>query len=383
MQMGSNLAPFRLASSVSRWKSRVLGKEEGQQLLKMTDENTKPSVSIRKYIKWGDAPPSEPTSTLVLTSPQRRFVDVRLLLPLPSVSEKQLDWAFAGTSEHNAKEKPPHSVFRHWVDSRYVDAEKVSDEGDVFEGDEGTGVRGEVLERGKMENPDSGRVEEYEECWVDGLERDGKMGVGGWVLRFEDGDEKDGRTRGMMVRIGEVVQGILRIGGEVGVGRWKIGAQGGEREREFVAEIGKCEEFPTEGWGEVKSVTGGISCTLYVTRLIQSEGYKSMTTFKGCECRDSHTKCFWTMIVVTNYYLAGNGLYDIRARKAPVLEVAKRLLYIENLNPWDILSLAATTSLSEASYSMPRSQSVLTALALQKGGFWGSLTSVQSTGFSR
>ena len=39
------------------------------------------SVSIREYIRWlPDGAPTENTDTLVLTSPGRRFVDIRMLL---------------------------------------------------------------------------------------------------------------------------------------------------------------------------------------------------------------------------------------------------------------------------------------------------------------
>jgi hypothetical protein len=42
-------------------------------------------ISVRKYIRWLPDEASEPTSTIVLTSPERRFVDLRILLePKPS-----------------------------------------------------------------------------------------------------------------------------------------------------------------------------------------------------------------------------------------------------------------------------------------------------------
>ncbi|KAJ9129642.1 hypothetical protein NKR19_g10267, partial [Coniochaeta hoffmannii] len=107
-------------------------------------------VSIRTSIQWKPDPPSEPTSTLVLTSPGRHFVDVRILLPLDSslpLSPEKLDWAFAGTS--TSTPLPPSSAtttsssdacdgpevrhlaaeWRHWVDSRTRDAEGVVDRG--------------------------------------------------------------------------------------------------------------------------------------------------------------------------------------------------------------------------------------------------------------
>lgn len=39
------------------------------------------SISFRKFIRWLPDEASEPTSTLVLTSPEKRFVDIRVVLP--------------------------------------------------------------------------------------------------------------------------------------------------------------------------------------------------------------------------------------------------------------------------------------------------------------
>jgi len=38
-----------------------------------------PSIAAREYIRWLPERESEPTSTLVLTSAENRFVDVRIL----------------------------------------------------------------------------------------------------------------------------------------------------------------------------------------------------------------------------------------------------------------------------------------------------------------
>ena len=39
------------------------------------------SISLRDFIRWLPDDASEPTSTIVVTSPGRRFVDIRALLP--------------------------------------------------------------------------------------------------------------------------------------------------------------------------------------------------------------------------------------------------------------------------------------------------------------
>ncbi|KAK6082488.1 hypothetical protein SCUP234_04327 [Seiridium cupressi] len=213
----------------------------------MTLASPKPSISIRKYIKWGNGTPSEPTSTIVLTSPQRQFVDVRLLLPLPprgSVREaSKLDWAFGGASEHDDTANPPHSVFMHWIDSRHLDAEAVRDEGDMCPGTSET----ESVETGRMVNPATGIEEAYEECWIDGLsDSDGKdVDASGFVLRYEDE-----HGRGLMVKTGNHIQGVLRTGQEVGVVRWKVGGGDG---KEIVAEIGKCDDFPGGDMERIKA----------------------------------------------------------------------------------------------------------------------------------
>ena len=38
------------------------------------------SICTREYIRWLPDEPSEPTSTVVVTSPQNRYVDIRVLL---------------------------------------------------------------------------------------------------------------------------------------------------------------------------------------------------------------------------------------------------------------------------------------------------------------
>lgn len=37
------------------------------------------SISLREYIRWLPGEPEEPTSTVVVTSPKRHFVDIRVL----------------------------------------------------------------------------------------------------------------------------------------------------------------------------------------------------------------------------------------------------------------------------------------------------------------
>jgi hypothetical protein len=178
---------------------------------------------------------------MVLTSPQRWFVDVRLLLPLPAESPvrvaKDVDWAFAGTSSHDDAAEPPHSVFKHWIDSRHVEADAVRDEGDMYAG----ASDAESIEKGRMVNPATNAEEVYEECWVDGI---GSKDCSGYVLKYENGN-----GRGLMVKIGNVVQGVLRIEGRIGLVRWELSK---DSSKKVIAEVGYCEAFPKEDLGRTE-----------------------------------------------------------------------------------------------------------------------------------
>lgn len=153
-------------------------------------------------------------------------------------------------------------MWEHWVDSKVTNAEEVKDEGDMFLQD-----NGEVLESGNMVNPETGKVEKYEECWVDLDLQGGKVG---WVLKMEDGEKG---SRGVAIRIGRWIEGIIRRGEKVTVARWKYkDDEGGPGwiqevaigrfdypERMFgkdLVEVGKCfEGIKGEVWKVMESFT--------------------------------------------------------------------------------------------------------------------------------
>ena len=83
---GYTLCPLRKtanpseAAGVSYSAVRPFGKE------KVADRdcnNMAPSISMREWIRWLPAPESEPTNTLVLTSAQNYYVDIRVLRESP------------------------------------------------------------------------------------------------------------------------------------------------------------------------------------------------------------------------------------------------------------------------------------------------------------
>ena len=143
----------------------------------------------------------------------------------------RLDWAFAGTSSSAIKTNQQgnstvHSKWHHWVDSRNDNAESVVDEGDMFPQKDGR-----TLECGSMINPATGQMTQYEECWIDveptaTNEDDGESDNVKvcMVLQLHDDVHK---ARGMVVRVGQFCQGILRVGDHVSLERWQWKKSGG------------------------------------------------------------------------------------------------------------------------------------------------------------
>lgn len=214
------------------------------------------SISIRRSIRWLPGEASEPTSTIVLTSPQCQYVDLRILKNGQDISQgipisfhstpnkpqldtcstcknksyhetaadctlghnlpiSSLDWAIAGTSSSSTRtidgEQVSHSQWEHWIDSRTSEPEKATDEGDMYPQDDGS-----TLEKGSMVNPDTGIDTAYEEVWDDEEPRQTTSEQVCVVLRYEDGD-----GRGLVVRLGRYSQGFFKIGEDVSLERWE------------------------------------------------------------------------------------------------------------------------------------------------------------------
>ncbi|KAG6005236.1 hypothetical protein E4U21_000315 [Claviceps maximensis] len=233
-------------------------------------------ISIRKSIRWipGPEDASEPTSTMVLTSPGGKFVDVRVLKAgdgdgdLRVLPPSRLDWAIAGTSSSQVIRIPTQDQnktttirrcrFEHWVDSR---ASKASpDEGDMYPQEDGT-----TLEKGRMVNPDTGMEMDYEEVWWDeehDVPRECLAGAGSGtgqecvVLRHEgegEGEDTIDERRGMVVRLAGHAQGFVKVGGEMAIGRWSLVKEeevvGDEAERKrpsCVVSMGRMDWLPGE-----------------------------------------------------------------------------------------------------------------------------------------
>lgn len=190
------------------------------------------SISSRVGIRWGSGDLSEPTDTLVLGSPKRYFVDIRILktgwtydadnnkTPEQILPRSSIDWAFAGTSSHFPITLPDgakagHSVFKHWVDSRTTHAESVVDEGDMVPSADDYSI---IIETGRMVNPATGIDTEYEERWSENFP-EFVWGRPLTVLVLQLHDDANGK-RGLWVRLGNRAQGVLRVGDKFTAESW-------------------------------------------------------------------------------------------------------------------------------------------------------------------
>lgn len=206
----------------------------------------KPHISVRKHICWdpyNGGQPSEPTSTIVLTSARNFYVDVRMLKADDTGAQSTmhggqnsfagLDWAFAGTSSTLrspiAGDTAEIMEWQHWIDSRHPKEEskdEVRDVGRCYQQ-----KNGDTQELGSMVNPDTGVETEYEELWgssaIESTEPDTTRKVAvvlQTVERPRDGTDTNVDTvadcKGLVIRVGQHIQGLAIHNGNATVERW-------------------------------------------------------------------------------------------------------------------------------------------------------------------
>ena len=171
--------------------------------------------------------PIENTSTIVLTSKDSHFVDVRILLEpyklekgMASNTEACLQWAFAGKSRMTAEKKNEkgdtifwHNVWDHWIDSK-------SNKPEIDEGEMTVQKDGTVLEEGVNVNAATGAVEHYEELWDDlPVEAIGKKQNRSSIV--VKADHPNENMKGLVIKVGGWCQGIAKHGDELTVQRWR------------------------------------------------------------------------------------------------------------------------------------------------------------------
>ncbi|KAF7797797.1 hypothetical protein EIP86_009002 [Pleurotus ostreatoroseus] len=183
-----------------------------------------PFISRRISLRFLPALPSEHTTTIVLNGGGRTrlYTDFRPLIADPSACE----WAFAGAKEdlEDGRCRWTRVVDSHWANGHDGDGEEEADIGrcePLPNGDE--------LETGEMRNPDTGRVEPYEEVWREEKVERGSRVV---VLQLYDAER---RARGVCIRVGAWAQGVAASQGAlVYARRWKFEKIGGLSQGEWV-----------------------------------------------------------------------------------------------------------------------------------------------------
>ncbi|KAG8726365.1 Sir2 histone deacetylase Hst2 [Ceratobasidium sp. 423] len=217
-----------------------------------TSNARKATTSIRVSLAWvpKPAPVPDEESVLVLTAPTGQYVDIRIKLPptAPSTTSQlsempindpsqippnsTLSWGFAGIASQTEDGKGGR-----W--SRIVDSRTTDPDGETDEGQEETLPNGDTKETGLMGG------KEYIEVWR-------SLDVGSapevWV------SEKQGADAGMIVRVGQWTQGVVRTGDKINVFRARLE----EGKWVDVYRVGEVAVFPAvggalEGWKAVLS----------------------------------------------------------------------------------------------------------------------------------
>ena len=207
----------------------------------------------------------------MLTSKDSYFVDVRLLKnkleedrDIEANAEACIEWAFAGKSRTVAQQakklgegQTSHTVWDHWIDSKSDNPD--TDEGDMIEQE-----NGDVLERGKNVNPETGEETVYEELWHDlEIESLGKKhNHSSVVMRAEDLDKG---LKGMVVKVGGWCQGITKIGNDLTVERWehKLGGLSGDKREALTSHSvseAAADKTRNEWFRTFRSGTGFLPC---------------------------------------------------------------------------------------------------------------------------
>jgi hypothetical protein len=170
------------------------------------------------------------------------------------------------TSTSTTTAQPPpyyqgltHSTWLHWLDSKYPAGHPSipSDSGDMF-----PMPCGRVLEYGKAYNAHLQAEQAYEEMWSDVAiqsvltpeEKDNQGSKYSIVLRTSTQEVPGKETvRGMVIRVGQYCQGMLKKGDEMVVERWEVLSKPliAGREKEHVEEQARQTKGELKRKGEV------------------------------------------------------------------------------------------------------------------------------------
>ncbi|KAK6428130.1 hypothetical protein LTR95_015730 [Oleoguttula sp. CCFEE 5521] len=192
------------------------------------------NISVRTLLQYPPAPPSEPTSTVVLTLNSRQFIDLRFAKAqspssTPTASPtvlKDLSWGFAGhqtisTLGDGYIPGSYESTWHHWVSSTTKNPQSEQDVGLMLP----PNADGVVLEKGSSTDAATGESRKYVEGWKDvdfkaTNDRGEKLS---FLFRAEDSARG---VRGVVIVLGQYMQALLREGDRVAAERWERGTRG-------------------------------------------------------------------------------------------------------------------------------------------------------------
>lgn len=120
------------------------------------------SLTRRVSIKWSDGPEEEPTDTLVITSLEKHYVDIRALAgssPHHQQHDFPFDWAFCGQVVEG---EDSQFTYTHDIDSRRLQG---TGKEEIDSGKVEVLANGDERETGHMFNPATDKVEPFVEVW--------------------------------------------------------------------------------------------------------------------------------------------------------------------------------------------------------------------------
>ncbi|BGO91348.1 hypothetical protein NBRC10512v2_003617 [Rhodotorula toruloides] len=157
-----------------------------------------PLVSIRLSLRWPPDPPTADEDVLVVQGRSGFFLDLR-------VKRRQVN--FAGGLQRQAKAGEGDCEVT-WATAGWKEvlAPRPGEDTPPDEGSFETLTNGDVLERGEMENPETGKVAQYEEVWrrLPLSQDDGPPRI---VIFESVGDEADGKA--FVGRVGDYELGMV------------------------------------------------------------------------------------------------------------------------------------------------------------------------------
>ena len=228
--------------------------------------------------------PTEPTSTIVLTSKNSYFVDVRIFRNSlehdkgkdPANLQGSLQWAFAGRSRKTEEQKTEgegaiswHNVWDHWIDSK--DDKPNCDEGDMIIQEDGS-----VLEKGVNVDVDTGMEEHYEEMWENlPVEAFGATQKRSCVA--VEAYHPENHIRGLVVKVGGWCQGIVKKHHDLTVERWRHQTPDSFTEKKSSSIIRTNESTQTrKDWVRVfRAGAGTLPCEVVCSHSEEALGYDS------------------------------------------------------------------------------------------------------------